>query len=239
MVAALETVCELILPLKWTVMFLIIHNYILPLKRPGSLVKRKYEQFDNISISLIHSGITAIGSLYILVQEPEITQLNLQSFSPLSLEFIKFTYGYMVYDWLDMLRMAEWNVKNLKEMTVHHLCVISGCMTAIIYRQYTSFGMVVMIMEVNSVFLHARALMQYCGLRKKTLFKTMAILNILTNIVFRIGTNYVLYNWSQTEGKDFLLGKLSNYLIFALNIKLLGQLIVSDFIRGTEQVWKC
>ena len=36
-----------------------------------------------------------------------------------------------------------------------------------------------------------------------------------------------------------LLGKLSNYLIFALNIKLLGQLIVSDFIRGTEQVWKC
>lgn len=100
--------------------------------------------------------------------------MNLKGFSPLSFEIIKVTYGYMVYDWLDMLRMANWKIKNLKEMTVHHLCVIAGCMTVVIYRKYANFAMFVMVMEINSVFLHTRALMQYCGLRKKTLFKARA-----------------------------------------------------------------
>ena len=68
-VSEMSFVIEILYPLRWTGLFFLIHNYVLPLRRPKSLKTAKYAQFDNISISLIHSTVTAFASLFVLFQE--------------------------------------------------------------------------------------------------------------------------------------------------------------------------
>ena len=42
----------------------VIHDYILPQYcRPKSLPKQKYNSFDNIAVSLVHSTVTGIGKV--------------------------------------------------------------------------------------------------------------------------------------------------------------------------------
>ena len=42
----------------------VIHDYILPQYcRPKSLPKQKYNSFDNIAVSLVHSTVTGIGTV--------------------------------------------------------------------------------------------------------------------------------------------------------------------------------
>ena len=105
----------------------------------------------------------------------------------MALEVMKFTYGYMVYDWLDMLRMKGWRIHHLKEMSVHHWGVIAGCLTAIWYKRYIGYGMTMMLMEVNSVFLHTRALLQYANQREFSIFKDSSsiILRLKSKIIFK------------------------------------------------------
>ena len=45
----------------------VIHDYILPqFCRPKSLPKQKYNSFDNIAVSLVHSTVTGIGRVHSL-----------------------------------------------------------------------------------------------------------------------------------------------------------------------------
>ena len=62
-------ICDLLYPLGWSVMFLGIKRFILPLHRPDSLPLKKYEKFDNIAVSTVHSTVTAVASLVSLYYE--------------------------------------------------------------------------------------------------------------------------------------------------------------------------
>ena len=95
----------------------------------------------------------------------------------------------------------------MKEMTIHHLCVISGFATGILTNQYAGFGMVALLMEVNSIFLHTRAQLQYCNNRNTVWFKIASIGNIITNIIFRLGANYLLWRWVSHPQNHIFLGK--------------------------------
>jgi len=101
-------------------------------------------------------------------------------------------------------------------MSVHHSCVIAGCGIVILSNQYIGFSVVALLMEVNSIFLHTRALLQYCNKRKTTWFKIAAVGNVITNIVFRLGANYHIWMWTSNS---FFLGitRLRNF-IFVVQI---------------------
>ena len=100
---------DVIYPLRYSIGFFVIHKYLLPLWRPESLKAKKYSSFDNISISLIHSVITAIGALVCVWNDLNITRrLDLYN-TDFTIAIIKFSYAYFVYDMFDMLRMNNWN----------------------------------------------------------------------------------------------------------------------------------
>ena len=96
----------------------------------------------------------------------------------------------------------------MKEMTVHHFFLIAGAGACIYFQKYGAFAMLGLMMEVNSVFLHTRALIQYCNQRRTLAYKIMSIGNILTNIPFRLGVNYLIYSWYANGYPDFQFGKI-------------------------------
>ena len=93
-------------------------------------------------------------------------------------------------------------------MTVHHFFLIAGAGACIYFQKYGAFAMLGLMMEVNSVFLHTRALIQYCNQRRTLAYKIMSIGNILTNIPFRLGVNYLIYSWYANGYPDFQFGKI-------------------------------
>lgn len=44
----------------------------------------------------------------------------------------------------------------MKEMTVHHICCISCLGLAVVTKKYMGLSMLVLNMEINSIFLHTR-----------------------------------------------------------------------------------
>lgn len=55
-------------------------------------------------------------------------------------------------------------------------------------------------MELNSIFLHTRSLMNLYGKSKKSVaFKFVALLNIFTFLIFRIAVSIYLIYWQLTH----------------------------------------
>ena len=96
----------------------------------------------------------------------------------------------------------------MKEMTVHHFFAINGIGMTIYFQKYGAYSVLALMMEVNSVFLHMRALLQYCDQRRSLMFKIVSIGNILTNILFRLAlVNYSILKWYANGYPDFYFGK--------------------------------
>ena len=64
-------------------------------------------------------------------------------------------------------------------MMVHHSICIGGGLAVMLDKVYGNFTLYGLTMEVNSIFLHARALLQMCNKRDTAAFKMVSLLNIL------------------------------------------------------------
>ena len=72
-------------------------------------LEKKYDSFDNISISLIHSIISALLVLNCFTDE-DFNIEKLEDFNnETSTNVLKFSYAYFIYDFYDMLRTNRWN----------------------------------------------------------------------------------------------------------------------------------
>jgi len=223
--------------LMTTTVCYVIHDYILPQYcRPKSLPKQKYNSFDNIAVSLVHSTVTGIGAIIAIRSNPSIIEDMIFNYDDFSMFVTRISFGYFLYDLLDMLRMNGWNPIKMKEMTVHHLCCITCFGIAITTGQYLGLAMLVLNMEINSIFLHGRSLLQYCQFRGTSYFAVASFLNVLTNITHRqlIGMQVLKWFYQLTltsEEKLVWVGFTSGIIIFALNVKLLITCIKSDYLR--------
>jgi len=97
-----------------------------------------------------------MGSTLALYLRPELREDMLHINDKFSLIVVQISFGYFIYDLLDMLRMNGWNPLKLKEMVLHHACCITCATIAVYTGTYSGYAMVGLSMEVNSIFLHAR-----------------------------------------------------------------------------------
>merc|ERR1712212_23874 len=229
MVETLQTLSGI---LSSTVACFIIRFVLLPRYcRPKTLPVKKYESFDNIAVSLCHATVSGIGCLIAIKKNPGLLEDMENNNDVLSIRVAQITTGYFIYDLLDMLSTANWNPINMKEMTVHHFCSILVFARAAILGKYMGLCMLLLNMEVNSIFLHMRALLQYCQFRGTTFFNVASILNIYTNISHRqlIGWQCLFWGYQHTLEKDGnwlvvsanWLTVLAAFTICCLNFKLL------------------
>ena len=89
----------------------------------------------------------------------------------------------------------------MKEMMVHHSIMIGGGLTVMLDKVYGNFTMYALSMEVNSIFLHGRALLQMCNKRDTAAFKMVSLLNLLVILSKSLAqTNSVLLRLTSLTG---------------------------------------
>ena len=103
---------------------------------------------------------------------------------------VSFSIGYFVYDAVDML--ANHRKRSTYELLLHHGLVILCYSVAVVSRQFVGFVAMSLVVEVNSVFLHARQMFIITSEPRNSLrYKLNSLLNIITFLIFRI----LLLSW--------------------------------------------
>jgi hypothetical protein len=84
--------------------------------------------------------------------------------------------------------MALYNPKrSTYEMLAHHACVVVCFGIAASTKRYVAYGTAALVVEVNSVLLHARQLLIIQGVsRQSAVYAKVAVLNVVTFVTFRI-----------------------------------------------------
>ncbi|KAJ0969532.1 hypothetical protein J5N97_022409 [Dioscorea zingiberensis] len=151
--------------------------------------------FVNTSVSLLHSTITSVSVVLILVNQLLIKGLDnmfvhvqlvndtwLGAYSALS-----FSCGYFAYDQWDMLQYRLYSGW-IPSILLHHL-ILLVCFTLALYRNVTiNYLVLTLVCELHSIFLHARKVRRMAGLRdaKSRVVKVEWMLNWATFVVARV-----------------------------------------------------
>lgn len=212
-------------------------NLILQRIGPPSKVTGDVWRWRNTFVSCVHSSICGSAVLYCLItkdlfHDPVVDCDNFTYF------LVAFSGGYFMYDVVDYVQnnkaISDW------EVIVHHVFAIWSFWYNIQYRINIGYTVICLFAEVNSIFLHARKLLQFdhCPF-ENWLYKSVVFLNLSTFITFRFfGISYVGYGIvvETQKGKVTLVcGTLLSLIMFAtyiLNPVLLWRLVKNDVLRN-------
>ena len=76
--------------------------------------------------------------------------------------------------------------RHLLELLLHHVVVLCCALPCALFEQFAGLTMMAMTVEANSIFLHSRRLLKFCHQTGGFYYILNAILNVLTNIIFRL-----------------------------------------------------
>merc|ERR1711860_132190 len=190
-------------------------------------------KWKNVATSLIHSFITGLWAPILFYQNPEMSNDLIRAFTPSTHALVSFSIGYFIYDAVDML--AYHRKRSTYELLVHHTLVIICFSIAVVYHEYVAYAALSLMVEINSVFLHARQLFIIVGEPKSSLrYKCNALLNVGTFLLFRIltlgwMTRWLTVNRDQIPLAFFTIGSIGLAIIMVMNIILFCRIIMVDF----------
>ena len=131
-----------------------------------------------------------------------------QKFTKSSRTLVCFSIGYFIYDAIDML--VNHRKRSTYELLLHHSLVILCYLVAVISKQFVAFVALSLVVEVNSVFLHARQLLIITSQPKNSpRYKANALLNVLTFLLFRIILLAYLTRWMSSQRNKISFGFLA------------------------------
>ena len=81
--------------------------------------------------------------------------------------------GYFAYDFIDM-SLYTWHKRSTKEMLLHHIVVFTCFGIAAHTKVYVPYAVISLIIEINSMCLHARAMLILTG--RKSVLERIAVL---------------------------------------------------------------
>lgn len=157
--------------------------------------------FVNTSVSLLHSSITSVSVVFILVNQWLKNESNgmfehSQLFGgtwPWAYSALCFSCGYFAYDQLDMLHYRLYSGR-IPAILVHHLILLI-CVTLALYRNVTiNYLILTLICELHSIFLHVRKVRRMAGIRdaKSKIVKLEWVLNWVTFILARVVSHILI-----------------------------------------------
>ncbi|XP_058091293.1 uncharacterized protein LOC131237500 [Magnolia sinica] len=128
--------------------------------------------FVNTAVSLLHSTITSLSVVSILINEWMNNSLSVMfdhsrlfsSTWPGAYTALCFSCGYFAYDQWDMLRYRLYSGW-IPSILVHHL-VLLVCFTLALFRNVTiNYLILTLVCELHSIFLHVRKVQRMAGVR--------------------------------------------------------------------------
>lgn len=104
-------------------------------------------------------------------------------------------------------------------------------------RRYIGFGVVALLVEINSVFLHLRQILRMSNMSTGTLYRVNSMVNLGTYVVFRINTlawmtRWLVLNRDKVPLVAYTLGSVGLAIMTAMNIVLFYRLLRSDFLKS-------
>ncbi|ETV67961.1 hypothetical protein, variant [Aphanomyces astaci] len=113
----------------------------------------------NTAVSLVHSGLSAALSITVLAIDP--IQDWVHSCSPLAVICLSVSTGYFIYDFYDMVVGALY--VRAHGILVHHIMVTTCYVMALHCKVAVPYLVVMLLLEINSIWLHSRKLMSMVG----------------------------------------------------------------------------
>ncbi|KAK1786021.1 hypothetical protein P4O66_017568 [Electrophorus voltai] len=182
----------------FALVFRAVHRLLYSLTPPPRVVERNplcAWKWRNLCLSLAHSLVTGPWAATCVIVCPEMLK-DLHSYStPIS---------YL----LVCVSSAEHAVASA------HVCnpqVLWCFLYALYTRRYVGGAVIALLVEINSVTLHTRLLLKLAEARASTVYRINKLLNLLTYVTFRLGTQfyltwYLLWNYSWLDHAAYFLG---------------------------------
>lgn len=137
----------------------------------------------NVWVSWIHSLIITSGCVYCVIHDPKLLQ-SLHHYDVTSAyTLVQLTVGYFIYDALDV--GISLPLKQSSILLCHHVIVLICFSTVVITGSHVPIAIVCLLVEVNSVFLHARQLLRISRIQDGPIYTVNKYANIITFLLFR------------------------------------------------------
>ena len=164
----------------------------------SSIPPNKKWRICNEIVSLIHAGVSGLWAAYAIAMFPKLIEDMIGFREDIVLKLIFLSMGYLLHDLLDLL-INERSVRII-ELLFHHIVVLTAFAITLFTGKFLGVVVFGLLMECNSVFLHTRSLLNLYGVSKKQpSFRIVALLNMVTLIVFRMAVSLYLTYWLVTE----------------------------------------
>ncbi|XP_040907611.1 TLC domain-containing protein 2-like [Toxotes jaculatrix] len=216
------------------------------------LARKKAWKWRNVSTSLAHSSLTGAWAVLCFYFHPQMVEDLISSHSVLSHSLVAVSTGYFIHDFLDMA--FNQSFKQSWELLLHHSVVISCFGLAVTTRLYLGFAVVSLLVEINSVFLHARQLLLLSGQRNRpgtevtaprpsVTYIITSWLNLGTFLVFRVSTLGWMVRWLAGHSEHIpryilMMGTAGLSLISVMNTVLFYRLLRADILTDTHNTSK-
>ena len=148
----------------------VVINFLTKLGIPSAVKNTKRNpqetrwKWRNILTSFVHSSIAGIWTILVFVLEPSLSEDMLNSYSEYAQTLVCFSIGYFIYDFIDM---AMYHLKgSTYELLLHHIMLIICYGMTVANKTYVAYSALSLLVEVNSIFLHARQLLIFAGFQK-------------------------------------------------------------------------
>ncbi|VDN50281.1 unnamed protein product [Dracunculus medinensis] len=196
-------------------------------------------RISNEAVSLIHSCVSGVWASYACLAYPKLLEDMVYYRNSFSLHLVFLSAGYLLHDLVDLL-VNERSLRIL-ELLFHHIIVLFAFAISLITNKFLGVVIYGLLMELNSIFLHSRSLLNLYGVPKmSTSFRIIALLNVVSFMIFRIFISSYLLYWQLTTvfWMGWTYGVITFIIIASLgvtNLVLLYRVLAADGLLGKKR----
>lgn len=219
----------------FTVIFFQIVNQIVQRYGRSPTTDENTWKWRNLFVSWIHACIVGTWDLSCFYFYPELVT-DLIAFHNLYLySMVAFSTGYFVHDFIDIV--VNKKLADMWEVIPHHFAVAGMFFYNVVTSRCIAYNVVALLAEVNTIFLHARKLLQMARVPyNHILYRANAGVNLITFVLCRFGglawIIIGMFIWgNRVTPLYYYVLAVAMFVMWVTNIMLFRRLVLSDLIR--------
>ncbi|GMT24809.1 hypothetical protein PFISCL1PPCAC_16106, partial [Pristionchus fissidentatus] len=173
----------------------------------------KQYRLHNLSICLLHSCLSGGWAFGFFCTHTHVMFSDtIHWFEPWAAHLPIMSIAYFLNDSIDMAQheISRWTA----ELFLHHAATIVAFLFAVLPKKFVPYAYWALLMEMNSIFLHIRSIMQISGaaISRPSAYSVVKIINIVTFVIFR----FAVQGWQIWWGFNTWGGVHPSYTFIAL-----------------------
>ncbi|CAA21712.2 TLC domain-containing protein fld-1 [Caenorhabditis elegans] len=205
----------------------------------SAIPPNKKWRISNECVSLFHSVISGLWAAYALLYYKQLVQDLVNYRCDVAINLVLMSAGYLFHDLVDLL-VNEQSARII-ELLFHHVVVLSAFAVTMFFNRFLGVVVFGLLMELNSIFLHSRSLLNLYGVDKKSpSFRIIALLNMVTLFAFRLCVSaylvyFVVVSIPDLEWYVSIINGLVIASLASTNTVLTYRLLAADGLLGSRR----